>query len=109
MKDMELIEELLNSYIDGELDERKNNEVKRLIDNDKQIRRLFDSLSRYKKLMGAVASDKAPEGFCESVTKHLERHILLADTGEYRVQRVSNGVMAAPCVNGINRSCPLFR
>ena len=27
MKDIEYIEELLNSYIDGELDERKTNEI----------------------------------------------------------------------------------
>ena len=37
MKDMEQLEELLNGYIDGELDERKSNEVKRLIDHDKKI------------------------------------------------------------------------
>ncbi len=83
MKDMELIEELLNSFIDGELDERKANEVKRLIDNDTQVRDAFDSLSRYKKLMSSVTPAAAPEAFCESVTRRLERQILLEDTGEH--------------------------
>jgi hypothetical protein len=83
MKDMEQIEEMLNSYIDGELDERKANEVKRLIGNDEQVRRTFDLLSRYKKLTASVSPVAAPEGFCESVTKQLEREILLADTSVY--------------------------
>lgn len=83
MKDIEYIEELLNSYIDGELDERKGNEVRRLIDHDTEVRGLFDSLSRYKKLMGSIPPVAAPEGFAEGVAKRLERQILLADTEVY--------------------------
>jgi hypothetical protein len=83
MKDIEYIEELLNGYIDGELDERKSNEVRRLIDHDAEVRQFFDSLNRYKKLMGSVPPAAAPEGFAEGVAKRLERQILLADTGVY--------------------------
>lgn len=83
MKDIELIEEQLNSYIDGELDERKSNEVRRLIDNDQQVRQLFESLNRYKQLMNSIRSATAPEGFSESIARHLERHILLADPEVY--------------------------
>ena len=83
MKDMEQIEELLNSYIDGELDERKSNEIKRLIDNDKEIQSLYDSLKRYKSLMQTVSQLPVPEGLCENITTQLERHILLADTDIY--------------------------
>jgi hypothetical protein len=83
MKDMEQIEELLNSYIDDELDERKSNEVKRLIDNDKEIQSLYDSLKRYKSLMQTVSRLPVPEGLCENITAQLERHILLADTDIY--------------------------
>ena len=83
MKDMEQIEELLNSYIDGELDERKSNEVKRLMDNDKEIQSLYDSLKRYKSLMQTVSRLPVPEGLCENITTRLERHILLADTDIY--------------------------
>jgi len=83
MKDMEQIEELLNSYIDGELDERKSNEIKRLIDNDKEVFDFYDSLKRYKNLMDAVGQVPSPEGLCDSITKQLERQILLADTGIY--------------------------
>jgi hypothetical protein len=83
MKDLEQIEELLNSYIDGELDERKINEVKRLIDNDKEIESLYDSLKRYKNLMQTVSQPPVPEGMCENITARLERHILLSDTDIY--------------------------
>lgn len=83
MKDFEQLEELLNSYIDGELDERKTNEVKRLIDNDKQARKTYDSLHRCRQLLSSLPHASAPEGFCESVTRDLERNILLADTEVY--------------------------
>ncbi|MGA2914555.1 MAG: hypothetical protein ABSE89_00805 [Sedimentisphaerales bacterium] len=83
MKDMEQIEEMLNYYIDGELDERKSNEVKRLIDNDKEIYGLYDSLKRHKNIMDAVPHEPAPQGLCDNITAQLEREILLADTGIY--------------------------
>lgn len=84
LKDLEYIEELLNSYIDGELDERKNNEVKRLIDNDQDVKHLFESLSRCKNLVGSLRPATVPEGFSESVIRNLERNILLADTEVYQ-------------------------
>lgn len=84
MKDIENIEELINSYIDNELDERKSNEIKRLINNDSQARQMFESASRYKNLVGSLRSSAAPEGFCESVKRNLEREMLLADTGIYQ-------------------------
>lgn len=80
MKDMEVIEEMLNCYIDGELDERKSNEIKRLIDNDKEIQSLYDSLKRYKDLMDTVGQTPVPEGLCDNITSRLEREVLLADT-----------------------------
>jgi hypothetical protein len=83
MKDMEQIEEILNCYIDGELDERKSNEVKRLIDNDKEIYSLYDSLKRYKNLMDAVSQQPVPEGLCDNITSQLERGVLLAETETY--------------------------
>ncbi len=83
MKDTETTEELLNSFIDNELDERKSNEVKRLIDNDPEVRRLFETIRRHKSLVGALRSATAPEGFSESVARSLEREMLLADTDIY--------------------------
>ncbi|MCE5341231.1 MAG: hypothetical protein LLF92_08920 [Planctomycetaceae bacterium] len=84
MKDIENTEELLNSYIDNELDERRSNEVKRLIDNDTEVRRLFETINRHKSLVGSLRSVTAPEGFSESVAHNLEREMLLADTGFYQ-------------------------
>lgn len=86
MKDMELIKEQLNCYIDGELDERKSNELKRLIDNDSQVQSLYDSLRRYKNLMDAAGQTAAPEHLCDSITARLEREVLLADTGTYSLK-----------------------
>ncbi|MHB0946138.1 MAG: anti-sigma factor family protein [Sedimentisphaerales bacterium] len=83
MKDMEQLEELLNGYIDGELDERKSNEVKRLIDHDKKIFDLYDSLKRYKDLMNSVSQTPCPDGLCDNINEQLERQILLADTNAY--------------------------
>jgi hypothetical protein len=83
MKDMEQIEELLSEYIDGELDERKSNEVKRLIDHDKEVFDLYDSLKRYKSLMDSVSQTPCPDGLGDSINKQLERQILLADTSVY--------------------------
>ncbi|MEN6386531.1 MAG: hypothetical protein ABFD79_15240 [Phycisphaerales bacterium] len=83
MKDIENIEELLNCFIDNELDERKSNEVKRLIDNDAKVREMYESLSRYKKLICSLRPAGVPEGFAQSVTLNLEREMLLADTGIY--------------------------
>jgi len=83
MKDYEYIEDLINSYVDGELDERKNNEVKRLIDNDPDARRLFESLKRYKNLMNSIPPVAAPDSLCEAVTENLEREMLLTDTESY--------------------------
>jgi hypothetical protein len=83
MKDMGQIEELLNGYIDGELDERKSNEVKRLIDHDKEVFDLYDSLKRYKDLMDSVSQTHCPDGLGDSINKQLEREILLADTSVY--------------------------
>lgn len=94
MKDMEQIEEMLNCYIDGELDERKSNEVKRLIDNDSQIQSLYDSLKRYKNLMDTVCSVPSPEGLCDNITAHLEREVLLADTQIYSLKAGRRHLMA---------------
>ena len=94
MKDMEQIEEMLNCYIDGELDERKSNEVKRLIDNDSQIHSLYDSLKRYKNLMDTVCQVPAPEGLCDNITAHLEREVLLADTQIYSLKAGRRHLMA---------------
>ncbi len=79
MKYTENIEELLNCYLDGELDERKSNEIKRLIANDSKIQSLYDSLKRYKSLMDTVSQAPAPEGLCDNITARLERDVLLAD------------------------------
>jgi hypothetical protein len=94
MKDMENIEEMLNCYLDGELDERKSNEIQRLIDNDSQVQGLYDSLKRYKNLMDTVCQVPAPEGLCDNITAHLEREVLLADTPIYSLKAGRRHLMA---------------
>lgn len=87
MKDYEQMEELINSFVDGELDERKSNEVKRLIDNDQHAHKLYDSVISYKKLINSIRPSAAPEGFAESVKRNLERDILLADSEIYQPKK----------------------
>ncbi|MBN1787626.1 MAG: hypothetical protein JW806_04450 [Sedimentisphaerales bacterium] len=83
MKDIEHIEELLNSYLDGELDERKSNEVKRLLDHDRQVQDLYDSIKRHKELINSVSFTPVPQGLYENITSRLERETLLANTEVY--------------------------
>jgi len=83
MKDHEQIDELLNSYLDDELDDRKINELKRLVDHDSAIREKLESLSKARTLLRSVPAEAAPEGMLENITHQLERQVLLDDTADY--------------------------
>jgi hypothetical protein len=74
------LEELLNSYIDGELSERQCNEVKRLIAHNEEAAELLKELQKYKALLGSLPRAGAPAHLFENVRATLERRVLL---GEY--------------------------
>jgi hypothetical protein len=71
------LEEMLNSYVDGELSERQCNEVKRLIANNEQAAKMLKELQKCKSLLGSLPRTQAPAHLIENVRASLERSVLL--------------------------------
>ena len=69
MNDNINIDELLNSYIDDELPQRHQTEVKRLIRHDPQIAQRLEELEKCKILLNSLPCEQAPE----STLAHLFR------------------------------------
>lgn len=72
MKEEMSIDELLNSFVDGELTTRQETEVRRLIDNDPQIARRVLRLQKCKVLICSVPAAKAPVGMLDDIRVSLE-------------------------------------
>ena len=75
--DSENIDEVLNSFIDGELTARQEIEVQRLIANDEALARRLRQLAKCKMLMGSLPSAEAPAGMLEEIKASLARRTLL--------------------------------
>jgi hypothetical protein len=60
MKEEMSIDELLNSFLDGELTARQETEVRRLIDNDPQVARQFQRLQKCKMLISSLPTVEIP-------------------------------------------------
>lgn len=73
------IDELLNSYIDGELTERQKTEVQRLISHDPEIAKRLAQLKKCRLLVASLPYEEAPEDMVELVTTSLERQTLLSE------------------------------
>ena len=72
------IEELLNSFIDGELTQREANEVERLIADDARIAQRLRELQKSKMLVGSLPRAEAPAEMAEQIKASLERRTLPA-------------------------------
>lgn len=70
------IEELLNSYIDGELTERENTEVQRLVSHDEQVAQRLRELQTSKILVSSLPRAEAPAGILDNVKASLETEAL---------------------------------
>lgn len=70
------IEELLNSYIDGELTEREKTEVQRLISHDAQVAQRLRELQTSKMLVSSLPRAEAPARILDGVKASLETEIL---------------------------------
>ncbi len=66
------IEELLNSFIDGELTEREQTEVKRLISHDAQVAQRLRELQNSKMLVSSLPRAEAPAQILDKVKASLE-------------------------------------
>lgn len=73
------INELLNSFIDGELSERQKTEVQRLIAHDPGIAKRFQQLQKCRLLVASLPYEQAPADMAEKVKAALERKALLAE------------------------------
>jgi hypothetical protein len=71
------LEELLSSYIDGELSERQCNEVRRLIGHSEEAAAILKQLQKNKALLGSLPRTQAPAHLFENVRASLERSVLL--------------------------------
>ena len=71
------IDELLSLYIDEQLSERGDTEVKRLILHDEKIAEKLRSMQRARRLLNALPTAAAPETMADDVQAALERRFIL--------------------------------
>jgi hypothetical protein len=72
------IDELLNSFIDGELDQRHQTEVQRLIKHDKRIAERLQSLQKCKRLVSSLPYAEAPKEVLGNIKASLEEKKLIS-------------------------------
>lgn len=77
MKGNPNIDELLNSFIDGELTQRQHTEVQRLITHDAQIAQRLQELEKCKMLVNSLPRAQAPAEMANEIKASLERRTLL--------------------------------
>jgi hypothetical protein len=73
------IDELLNSFLDGELPPRQQTEVQRLVARDPEVGRRLRQLQSCKTLIGALPRAEAPGEMLEQIKLSLERRTLLEE------------------------------
>lgn len=72
-------EELLSSFVDGELSIRQQTEVRRLMKNDSEIFRRVQQLQKCKMLISSMPKSKAPDNILSGVTASLIGKAILAE------------------------------
>ncbi len=71
MKEIPNMDELLNSFIDGELPARQQTEVQRLINHDEKIAHRLQQLQKCKMLLSSLSVAEAPPQILENVKASL--------------------------------------
>ena len=93
------IEELLNSYIDGELSVRQRTEVNRMISNDPKLAGRLRELRQCKTLVNSLPVTQAPSNIMENVKARLEKNKVQEKEpvriSEYREVKTSRRIFAA--------------
>ncbi|MHC4664961.1 MAG: anti-sigma factor family protein [Planctomycetota bacterium] len=77
MKENPNIDELLNGFVDGELTERQQIEVRRLVSHDEQAARRLRELQKCKMLVSSLPVAEAPPEMLEQVKASLSRETLV--------------------------------
>ncbi len=91
-------EELLNSYIDGELSVRQRTEVKRMISNDPKLAVRLSELRKCKTLVSALPVVQAPSIIMENIKASLEKKQIREKTvrlSDYREVKTRRKIFAA--------------
>ena len=79
MKEIPNLDELLNSFIDGELAPRQHTEVQRLVAHDEKVAQRLDELQQCKTLLSSLPVVEAPPQILENVKASLARRTLLGE------------------------------
>ncbi len=79
MKPNPNLDELLSSFMDGELSPRQRTEVQRMASHDPQVARRLQQLQNCRSLFCSMPMDKAPSDLLEQIKVSLERHSLLQE------------------------------
>ncbi|MCP4607388.1 MAG: hypothetical protein GY845_01555 [Planctomycetes bacterium] len=79
MKEIPNLDELLNSFIDGELAPRQHTEVQRLLAHDETIAQRLNELQQCKMFLSSLPVVEAPPQILENVKASLARRTLLGE------------------------------
>ena len=74
------VEDLLSRYVDGELSEREQTEVRRMAVNDAVFAERLVRMEKQRELLSNMPVESAPEGIANVVRGALERKYLLNET-----------------------------
>lgn len=76
------IEELFSASLDGELTQRQETELKRLLQNEPQMVEQLAALRRQRELLCALPVETAPPSLAEDIRAQLERKLILQNTSQ---------------------------
>ena len=79
MKENPNMDELLNSFVDGELTARQQTEVQRLVDHDEKVAQQLRQLQKCKMLLSSLPVAEAPPQILENVKASLAGRTLLGE------------------------------
>jgi len=79
MKNKEILDDIINAWLDGELDERHCNELKRLVENDPKAAKRLEELKRTRDIVASMPKESAPPALSENIKASLERSVLLSE------------------------------
>jgi len=109
MKEIPNMDELLNSFIDGELPARQQTEVQRLVDHEEKIAQRLQQLRKCKMLLSSLPVTEAPPQILENVKASLAGKPLLDESAFRRTERagtrhlLGRKVFAAAAMLGLVR------
>jgi hypothetical protein len=84
MKPNANLDELLSSFMDGQLNPRQQTEVQRLAAHDPEVARRLRQLQNCRTLYSSLPAAKAPSDLLEQIKTSLERHTLLQEPPSVR-------------------------